>query len=111
MTAKPGLMDGSHYAIRMNTSSTVSIAPDGAILPEYNNPEVDKLLEQARRELDRENKGGPLYMQAERLISMDCPSVFLMNTFSSSAWPKTVTGFEHTPYDGFGAQLAATKPA
>ena len=67
--------------------------------------------EQARRELDRENKGGPLYMQAERLISLDCPSVFLMNTFSSSAWPKTVTGFEHTPYDGFGAQLAATKPA
>lgn len=77
----------------------------------YSNPEVDKLLDKARQELDRESKGGPLYMQAERLISTDCPSVFLMNTFSNSAWPKTVTGFEHTPYDGFGAQLAATKPA
>lgn len=73
----------------------------------YSNPEVDKLLEQARQELDRENKGGALYKQAERLISEDCPSVFLMNTFSNSAVLSKVKGFDHTPYDGFGAQLAA----
>jgi peptide/nickel transport system substrate-binding protein len=72
----------------------------------YSNPEVDRLLEQARQELDREQKGGPLYIQAERLIAEDCPSVFLMNTFSNSAVLKRVTGFDHTPYDGFGAQLA-----
>jgi peptide/nickel transport system substrate-binding protein len=77
----------------------------------YNNPEVDKLLDQARQELDREKKGGPLYMQAERIIFADCPSAPLMNTFSNSALPKTVSGFDHTPYDGFGAQLAAMKPA
>jgi peptide/nickel transport system substrate-binding protein len=72
----------------------------------YNNPEVDRLLDQARQELDRENKGGKLYIQAERLIADDCPSVFLMNTFSNSAVLKSVKGFEHTPFDGFGAQLA-----
>lgn len=72
----------------------------------YNNPEVDRLLEQARQELDRVNKGGKLYIQAERLIAEDCPSVFLMNTFSNSAVLTKVKGFEHTPFDGFGAQLA-----
>jgi peptide/nickel transport system substrate-binding protein len=72
----------------------------------YNNPEVDKLLEQARQELDRENKGGPLYMEAERLIADDCASIFLMNTFSNSAVRANVNGFDHVPFDGFGAQLA-----
>ena len=72
----------------------------------YNNPEVDRLLEQARGELDRVARGGPLYKQAERLICDDCPSVFLMNTFSNSAVLSRVKGFAHTPFDGFGAQLA-----
>ena len=72
-----------------------------------NNPEVDKLLDQARQELDRVNKGGPLDKQAERLIVADCPNVPLFNTFSSTALLAKVKGFEHTPYDGFGAQLAA----
>jgi peptide/nickel transport system substrate-binding protein len=72
----------------------------------YNNPEVDRLLEQARHELDRAGKGGKLYIEAERLIAEDCPSVFLMNTFSNSAVLKSVKGFDHTPFDGFGAQLA-----
>jgi peptide/nickel transport system substrate-binding protein len=72
----------------------------------YSNPAVDQLLEQARQELDRETKGGALYKQAERLIAEDCPSIFLMNTFSDSAVLAKVKGFEHTPFDGFGAQLA-----
>ncbi len=72
----------------------------------YSNPEVDRLLVQARQELDREKKGGELYKQAERLIAEDCPSVFLMNTFSNSAVLTKVKGFDHTPFDGFGAQLA-----
>jgi peptide/nickel transport system substrate-binding protein len=72
----------------------------------YNNPEVDKLLEQAREELDRQAKGGELYKQAERLIADDCPTIFLMNTFSNSATQAKVKGYEHLPYDGFGAQLA-----
>jgi peptide/nickel transport system substrate-binding protein len=76
----------------------------------YSNPKVDALLEQARAELDREKKGGPLYMEAERLICEDVPCAPLMNTFSNSALPKSVKGFDHTPYDGFGAQLAAMKP-
>jgi hypothetical protein len=49
-------------------------------------------------------------MEAERLICEDVPCAPLMNTFSNSALPKSVKGFEHTPYDGFGAQLAAMKP-
>jgi peptide/nickel transport system substrate-binding protein len=72
----------------------------------YNNPEVDELLEQARAALDREKVGGPLYKKAERLIGEDCPSIFLMNTFSNSAVLSKVKGFDHTPFDGFGAQLA-----
>lgn len=72
----------------------------------YSNPEVDKLLVQARQELDRKTKGGQLYIEAERMIADDCPSIFLMNTFSNSAVRSNVKGFVHTPYDGFGAQLA-----
>jgi peptide/nickel transport system substrate-binding protein len=72
----------------------------------YSNHEVDRLLEQARTELDRKANGGPLYIAAERLIAEDCPSVFLMNTFSNSAVLSKVKGFDHTPFDGFGAQLA-----
>lgn len=72
----------------------------------YSNPQVDKLLEQARQELDREGKGGKLYIAAERLIAEDCPSVFLMNTNSNSAILSKVKGFEQTAYEGFGAQLA-----
>lgn len=72
----------------------------------YSNPAVDKLLEQARQELDREGKGGKLYIEAERLIADDCPSVFLMNTNSNSAVVSKVKGFEQTAYEGFGAQLA-----
>ena len=72
----------------------------------YSNPQVDRLLEQARQELDRETKGGKLYIEAERLIAEDCPSVFLMNTNSNSAVLSTVHGFEQTAYEGFGAQLA-----
>ncbi len=72
----------------------------------YSNPAVDKLLEQARQELDRQGKGGKLYIEAERLIAEDCPSVFLMNTFSNSAVLSKVKGFEQTAYEGFGAQLA-----
>lgn len=47
-----------------------------------------------------------LYIEAERLIVKDCPSVFLMNTNSNSAVLSKVRGFEQTAYEGFGAQLA-----
>jgi len=41
----------------------------------YSNPEVDRLLDAARRELDHEKRVA-LYRRAERIIYDDCPSVF-----------------------------------
>ncbi|NOT11159.1 MAG: ABC transporter substrate-binding protein [Methylococcaceae bacterium] len=43
----------------------------------YNNPSLDKLIEEARRTMD-ESKRMPLWQQAERIIHEDQPYTFLM---------------------------------
>ena len=106
MTAGRGRTVGSPCATQTSTCSTASTGTGWRNFSKYSNPEVDRLLVQARQELDRDKKGGELYKQAENLIAEDCPSVFLMNTFSNSAVLTKVKGFDHTPFDGFGAQLA-----
>ena len=44
----------------------------------YKNPELDKLIEEARRTVD-ESKRMPLWQQAERIIYQDQPYTFLMS--------------------------------
>lgn len=71
----------------------------------YSNPEADKLLDQARQELDRERRG-KLYIQAERMLAEEVPAVFTFHANVHQAFSKRVQGYQGLPYEGFGAQFA-----
>ena len=63
----------------------------------YNNPEVDRLLEQARIEPDQETRF-KLYNRIEQIILDDAPWVLLWNTGETYALIKPeVKGYELTP--------------
>ncbi len=57
----------------------------------YNNPEVDRLLEEARAEFDQEKRGS-LYHRVHRLIYEDQPYAFLYASESLSALHKRFEG-------------------
>jgi ABC-type transport system substrate-binding protein len=59
----------------------------------YNNPEVDRLLEQARREVD-DFKRLQLYRQAETLIMTDAPTVNLVYYTVEQLFQLYVNGIE-----------------
>lgn len=72
----------------------------------YANPEVDALLEQARRELDQEARGA-LYRKAETLMLEDMPLLPCFESNVHNLLARDVEGFEQLPYSAFGSQLAA----
>ncbi len=55
-----------------------SIGKGGSNYVGYSNPEVDKLIDQARVELDAK-KRGPIFKKAYTMISADVPYIFLFN--------------------------------
>jgi ABC-type transport system substrate-binding protein len=61
--------------------------PKGNNRSHYNNPEYDKLLDQARGEID-EQKRNQLYKQAERIIYDDAPWLFVVYDQSPKAYRK-----------------------
>ncbi|RKF14173.1 hypothetical protein D6850_13485 [Roseovarius spongiae] len=71
----------------------------------YSNPEVDKLLEEARRTMDQGPRGD-LYRQAEALAIEDCPVLPCFESNVHNLLAPKVSGFVQRPYSGFGAQLA-----
>ncbi len=62
----------------------------------YKNPEVDKLLDQARQETD-EAQRKELYDQAVKLIVDDASYVYLYNPEVVQAWRPEVQGYEARP--------------
>ena len=76
----------------------------------YSNPEVDRLLDEARQELDRD-KRGQLYIEAERLIAEDVPAIFTFNANVDQVVSDEVKGFVPLPYQAFGGQLGAVELA
>ncbi len=62
----------------------------------YSNPEVDKLLEQGRKELDKE-KRKEIYDKAQKIIAEDAPMVFLYANPQTSAIRDRVEGFDVNP--------------
>jgi peptide/nickel transport system substrate-binding protein len=62
----------------------------------YNNPEVDKLLDQAAEIFDT-RKAAELYHQAEKIIVEDASYVFVQATAEYAAMRKQVGGFEYYP--------------
>jgi oligopeptide transport system substrate-binding protein len=64
----------------------------------YSNPEVDKLLEAARVEEDVTKRMG-IYSQAEKLIVMDAPAIFLTHSKSFVLVKPYLQGFVSAPMD------------
>ncbi|MDP9393623.1 MAG: ABC transporter substrate-binding protein [Actinomycetota bacterium] len=62
----------------------------------YSNPQVDRLLDQARRETD-EGKRKQLYDQAVKQIVDDASYVYLYNPDVVQAWRKDVQGYQARP--------------
>jgi peptide/nickel transport system substrate-binding protein len=60
----------------------------------YNNPEVDRLLDAGRRELDRPRRA-QLYAQAQRIIRDELPWIFQWAGEELSATRADVKGFSH----------------
>lgn len=72
----------------------------------YSNPEVDALLEAARRETELGARGA-LYREAEALALEDCPVLPCFESNVHNLLAPDVTGFVQLPYSAFGAQLGA----
>ena len=95
-----GLIDPDEYAYEIYHT-------DGARNYEnYSNPQIDALLEQARRQTDQDARG-ELYRQAEALAIEDCPVLPCFESNVHNLLAPKVKGFVQLPYSAFGAQLAA----
>ena len=64
----------------------------------YGNPEVDRLLEEARKTADPATRN-PLYQQAEKLIWDDYALLWVIDLSSVVGSRKGVTGWEYLPLD------------
>ena len=63
---------------------------------EYKNPEVDKLLDQARAVSDQGERKR-LYTEATKIIADDVPQVFIRFPAEIKVWLPAVQGFTHVP--------------
>jgi peptide/nickel transport system substrate-binding protein len=73
----------------------------------YNNPEVDRLLNESESELDEEARLG-LLKEAQKLISDDQPAIFLEHFKWFLPMSATLTGYTLSPlwyWDSFGRDL------
>lgn len=80
-------------------------APPGFNGAFYNNPEVDRLLDEARSTLDTEARQA-LYAEAIALIWEDAPWLFLYSEIQVTAVRSNVTGFIIHPDESAIAQFA-----
>jgi peptide/nickel transport system substrate-binding protein len=62
----------------------------------YSNPEVDELLQQARRETDPEARA-QLYRDVQRILVEEAPAVFLITSNEYRITQPYVRGFTHLP--------------
>jgi peptide/nickel transport system substrate-binding protein len=62
----------------------------------YQNPEVDALLDQARRLVDQDQRA-KLYEEAYRLVVADAADIWIYNTLEHVPLAKVVQGFQFSP--------------
>jgi peptide/nickel transport system substrate-binding protein len=62
----------------------------------YSNPDLDKLLDQGRQELDP-NKRKEIYDQVQKILIDDLPYIYLMTQGSVNAWQPYVKGYDVRP--------------
>jgi ABC-type transport system substrate-binding protein len=72
------------------------ISPTGSNTSFYSNPDYDRLLNQARRELDREKRVA-LYQRAEDILYDDCPAVWFGFPILAEVRQPYVKGYKYHP--------------
>ena len=71
----------------------------------YSNPKLDAMLEQARRELDKQKRGA-IYKEAETAMLEDMPILPCFCSNIHNLMSKKVRGFEQLPFSNWGDQFA-----
>lgn len=85
-----GFKDPDHLHFVFHSSM---VPPKGANRGRYVNPKVDALLDQARQETDGQ-KRFDLYREAQKLLAMDMPYVYLWHRAIIAVAQSSVSGFE-----------------
>jgi peptide/nickel transport system substrate-binding protein len=70
------------------------LSTGGRNIWKYSNPEVDKLLNEGRQELDQK-KRKDIYDKVQNILAVDAPAVFLYNVNQTEAWRDYVKGYTH----------------
>ena len=71
----------------------------------YSNPRLDALLEQGRREINRDKRGA-IYKAAEAMMIEDMPVLPLFCSNVHNLMTRKVHGFSQLPYSNYGDQFA-----
>ena len=77
-----------------------SSADGGSNFIQYNNPEVDALLEKARGEFD-DATALPMYHRFSEILAQQQPYTLLFNRYNLSVASKKLGGLRSTPFDIF----------
>ena len=90
------IMASEPYVANFLLSGAFTPADGGWNIGYYENPEVDKLLDDALVTPDQEQRK-QLYYQAWALITEDAPWIFVVNDLQPMAFKKTVQGYLTNP--------------
>lgn len=91
--AEPDLYTNFFASYRVPTRDNLDAGGNRA---RYRNAEIDRLLDEGRRELDR-GRRKKIYGQLQRILARDVPVVSLWHEDNIAAMRKSVTGFEMLP--------------
>lgn len=83
-----------------NVWATSAIPPAGRNFTQYNNPEVDRLFEEGRKEFDRDKRAA-IYAKIDELIYRDQPCTFLYWRSSFFGFNKQLRGYKFSPKGPF----------
>jgi peptide/nickel transport system substrate-binding protein len=83
-----------------NVWATSAIPPAGRNFTQYNNPEVDRLFEEGRKEFDREKRAA-IYAKIDEMIYRDQPCTFLYWRSAFFGFNKQLRGYKFSPRGPF----------
>ncbi len=92
------------WGLTPDPDGTVYITDGAQNNNNYSNPEVDKLMQEGKKELDTE-KRKEIYAQVYKLINEDAPAIFMYQRTNMNAINGRLDGWEISPYKDFTASL------
>ncbi len=100
-----GVTDPDWYAYVFDSRR---MPPDGANRTFYDEPAVDRLIDEGRRVVDRASRA-PLYRELQRITGRDLPLLPLWYTHNVVVAGRNVEGYAAVPDGDFGALVHARK--